>query len=279
MNDYLARSDSPLTEKEWEKIDEIVVSTARTHLVGRKFIPVFGPFGVGQQVVANDLYSGEEGSNVDMSGDGESTPLGTGQRQYLQLPIIYKDFQIHWRDVETSRQQNMPLDCSLAAAATAFLADTEDDLIFNGRSDIGAEGILTVKNRNQLAKGDWNDPGKIFDDVVKAIEVLTTDGFYGPYALVLSPKLYALANRVYENTGRLELEQIKEVVMGGVFRSARLASDQAVLVSTGPQNMDLAVSQDLITAYIDTDNLNHVFRVMEMVALRIKRPASICTFE
>lgn len=279
MTDYLARADSPLTEKEWEKIDELVVSTARTHLVGRKFIPVFGPFGVGQQVVANDLYTGEEGSNVDMSGDGESTPLGTGQRQYLQLPIIYKDFQIHWRDVETSRQQDMPLDCSLAAAATAFLADTEDDLIFNGRVDIGAVGILNVKNRNQLNKGDWNQPGQIFADVVKATEILTTDGFYGPYALVLSPKLFALANRVYENTGRLELEQIKEIVMGGVFRSARLAPDQAVLVSTGPQNMDLAVSQDLITAYIDTNNLNHIFRVMEMVALRIKRPASICTFE
>jgi uncharacterized linocin/CFP29 family protein len=45
------------------------------------------------------------------------------------------------------------------------------------------------------------------------------------------------------------------------------------------QNFDLAVSQDFKTAYLGAQNMNHPFRVLESVVLRIKRPGSICVIE
>ena len=39
--------------------------------------------------------------------------------------------------------------------------------------------------------------------------------------------------------------------------------------------MDLAVAMDFTTAYLGPDNLDQPFRVMETVALRIKRPQAI----
>jgi hypothetical protein len=39
------------------------------------------------------------------------------------------------------------------------------------------------------------------------------------------------------------------------------------------------VAQDLITAFLETSKMNHYFRVFEILALRIKRPAAICTIE
>jgi len=36
------------------------------------------------------------------------------------------------------------------------------------------------------------------------------------------------------------------------------------------------VGQDLNTAYLESKNLNHYLRVLETVALRIKRPGAIC---
>ncbi len=279
MADYLHREDAPLTELQWEKLDEVVVATAKQHLVGRQFIPVFGPFGVGLQTIQHDVFDGTDQTCVNMTGDCDEAPLGTGQREYKRLPILHKDFQIHWRDIESSAQVGVPFDCSLAAAASFFVASTEDDMIFNGRPDLDIDGLLTVANRQTLSKGDWAEAGAIFADVVGASEKLGKAGFYGPYALVLSPKLYALSNRVYANTGVLEIEQVEKIADAGVYRSSQLGDDKALLISTGSQNMDLAISQDLTTAYLDTEKMNHVFRVMEILTLRIKRPGAICTFE
>jgi uncharacterized linocin/CFP29 family protein len=51
------------------------------------------------------------------------------------------------------------------------------------------------------------------------------------------------------------------------------------VIATGASNMDLVVAQDLTTAYVASENLNHIFRVLESVVLRIKRPQSIVTLE
>jgi uncharacterized linocin/CFP29 family protein len=39
------------------------------------------------------------------------------------------------------------------------------------------------------------------------------------------------------------------------------------------------VGQDLITAYLGPEEMGHRFRVLESLALRIKRPGAICTLE
>ena len=53
----------------------------------------------------------------------------------------------------------------------------------------------------------------------------------------------------------------------------------ALLVDSGAQNMDLAVGLDLSTAYVESSNLNHLFRVVESLVLRMRRPGAVCTFE
>ena len=52
----------------------------------------------------------------------------------------------------------------------------------------------------------------------------------------------------------------------------------ALLVDSGAQNMDLAVGVDLSVAYVESSNLNHRFRVLESLVLRIRRPGAICVF-
>ncbi len=279
MSEYLMRDEAPLTEEEWHKLDDVVVNTARQHLVGRQFIPVFGPFGVGMQTIYHDVFRGDTDTSLNMTGDAETEPLGTGQRDYKRLPLLYKDFQIHWRDIESSHQLGVPFDYSLAAASAYFVARAEDKLVFHGDEALAIPGLLNAPGRHTLKKDAWSQEGKLFADVVKATEVLGAEGFYGPYALVVSPKVYAWATRVYESTGVLEIDQIKRICDGGVFRSEVLQDSEAVMVSTGAHNMDLAVSQDLVTAYLDTENMNHLFRVFETLTLRIKRPGAICTFE
>lgn len=279
---FLNRTDSPLTAKDWEQIDTVVVDVARRMLVGRRFLHLFGPMGAGIQDVDYDMFTGTGPAKVAVFGEDETSVVRAHKRVHENIPLIYKDFMIYWRDIETSRQMGMPLDVSAAAAAASFVAQREDGLIFNGlmEGECDYEGLLTATGRNTIAARDWSQAGNGFQDVVDARAKLLSAGFYGPYALVVNPVAFSQLHRVYANSGVLEIDHLREIATAGVFQSGAIAPDvPGVVLSTGIQNFDLAIGQDLATAYLGVANMNHPFRVLESLVLRIKRPGAICTLE
>ncbi len=276
---FLDRQSAPLTEEDWERLDHAMVKTARGMLIGRRTIPVLGPLGPGVSTVPYSVYGGKTPTGIDMNGENGEVSVRAEGRQTVNLPMIYKDFKMVWRDVETDRKLGIPLDVSAAVAAANDVAVQEDDLIFNGHRDLGLEGLLGAKGRQKIKFKGWEESGNALADVVQAVGALADAGHYGPFAMVVSPKLFGRMVRVYGNTGRLELEQVKAMLTGGVYFSNVIKGDKAVVLATGSQNLELAVGQDLVTGYLGPTNLNHEFRVLETAALLIRRPAAICTIE
>jgi uncharacterized linocin/CFP29 family protein len=275
----LLREDAPLTPEEWNRIDQVVVSVARERLVGRRFISVFGPLGAGVQAVYQDIFAGVDAGQVSLLGEEDIHPVHAETRSFKAIPIIYKDFVIHWRDIETAHTMSTPLDTSAAAGAASFVAEAEDNLILNGSEALGLEGLANAKWRNTVPLLNWDESGQAFQNVVNATEKLIGEGFYGPFAMVVSPSMYAKMQRVYDNTGVLEINQVREIVEAGVFRTPVLPDNTGIVVSTGAENFDIAVAQDLVTAYLGPQDMSHPFRVLEALVLRIKRPQAICTLE
>lgn len=279
LNENLQRDDAPLTPEEWANIDETVTRVARSRLVGRRFISVFGPLGAGVQCVHQDTFAGADEGGISLLGEEDIHPVHAEARKFMSVPLIFKDFWIYWRDIETSRNFGMPLDTSAAAGAANFVAEKEDDFILNGNDKLGFEGLMNAKWRNTVALEDWDESGAAFANVVEATKKLIASGYYGPFAMVVSPGMFARMQRVYDNSGVLEINQVREIVTAGVFQTPVLKDRDAVVVSIGPQNFDLAIAQDIVTAYMGPDKMNHPFRVLEALVLRIKRPEAICTLE
>ncbi len=279
LKENLLREDAPLTPGEWNSIDEIVNRAAASRLVGRRFIQVFGPLGAGMQCMHQDTFAGADSGAVSMLGEEDIHPVHTELREFKPLPLVFKDFWIYWRDVESARSFGTPLDVSAAAGAAAFVAQAEDDLIFNGNDKLGFEGLMTAKWRNTVPMLDWDQSGQAFQNVIDATRKLIDSSYYGPFAMAVSPGMFARMQRVYDGTGVLEINQVRELVTAGVFQTPVLSDNGAVIVSTGAENFDIAVAQDIITAYLGPDKMNHPFRVLESLVLRIKRPESICTLE
>ena len=279
MADFTMRAQSPLSDEQWNSIEKIVVDVARRVLVGRRLIPIFGPLGPGVQTVSDDEFTGAGVGLVSTFGEEPGAIVQAQARRYVALPIIYKDFRIYWRDVETSRQFGVPLEVSTAAGAAAFTAQAEDSLIFNGDAALGQHGLLDAPGRTTIPLSDWGVMGNAFRDVVAATEALLRAGFFGPYALVVSPVLYANMNRVYENTGVLEIEQVRKLMTAGVYQTAVVPEPTAVVISATAENLDLALGQDYTVAFLETRDMNHYFRVFETLALRTKRHGAICTLE
>jgi uncharacterized linocin/CFP29 family protein len=276
---YLNREEAPLEPGDWELIDSTIVNVARRILVGRRFLNLYGPLGAGVQDVDYDTFTGTGAAQVEVFGETETSFVRAEKRVHENIPIIYKDFMLYWRDIETSRQIGAPIDVSAAAAAAAIVAQKEDDIIFNGDKTCNYEGLTNASGRNVIGARDWAVAGNGYLDVVDARAQLLAKGFYGPYAVVLSPLWHASLHRVYANSGVLEINHVRELATAGVYQTPALKDGHGVILSVGFQNFDITVAQDLVTAYLGVERMNHPFRVFESLVLRLKRPGAICTIE
>jgi uncharacterized linocin/CFP29 family protein len=277
--EFLLRDDAPFSQEQWERIDDTVIRTARQTLIGRRFIHIYGPLGAGVDSVMTESFDNGGEANAGFAGDEETAAVKVSQRRHWELPMIYKDFYILWRDLENAKQFRLPLDYSAVASAASICAKQEDNLIFNGNKSLGYEGLLTAKGIQRIAKSDWGEDSNAFNDVVSGIEALVGKGFTGEFTLVVSPDLYTKMQRIQPQLGILELDRIKSLVDGKIYQTTAVGQDRAILLSSEFRNLDLAVGQDLITAYLGPEKLNHGLRVLETVLLRIKNPEAIVVFE
>lgn len=266
---YLSREVASLPEGLWPRIDSTVTDAARQALVGRRFLHLFGPLGVGAADVAVD--------DVDALGErAEGDIMTTTGRRLVEIPTVYHDFTLLARDLETAGRAGVPVDLSRAAAAAERCALAEDRLALLGDAPAGYDGLLTTPGVNEVGRSEWGEGENAFADVSAAMALLADKSIYGPYALVMGPGLFARLHRIQPGTGVLEIDRVRELVGGHVYQTPVLeAGSQAALLATSERNMDLAVGLDLTTAYLEQVGLNHTFRVLETVVPRVKRPAAV----
>lgn len=269
--DYLARESAPISLDMWTQIDNAVIETAKKHLVCRRFLHLFGPLGAGVSQVS-----------VDSRNKEEQLTNGFGQfsgRKVIELPLAYEDFTLYWRDIEESIKGNRPPDLSSAIAAAQRCAKQEDNLILFGNSQLGLEGLMTAKNSFKIKRGNWKDGEDAFRDIAHGIAHLASGCMLGRYALVVSPDIYLDLQRILPGINIPESERIAKLVNGHLYASGSFGANKAVLVCAEPQYMDLVAGCDIGVGYLETKDFNHVFRIMETVALRIKEPLAIVNFE
>lgn len=262
--DYLGRSGAPCPEELWSAIDNAVVSSAKNALAARRFIPFTGPAGASAQFAKIDRFNKSE--------EFDEWYVKTTNRQVVEIPQLYSDFWLNWRDIEASG--TMP-DLSGAMFAAQKLARHEDEMVFYGIPALGVEGLATVKGSSSIKRKDWSQGENAFADVAAGIETLAKNGRIGRRALTVSPDLAIQLQRIQPGTGQLESKRIKKLVGSGIIVSPVLKSGTALLACAEPFCMDLLVGQDIRTAYLESVDLNHHFRVLETALPRIKCPDAI----
>ena len=276
--DILDRASAPLSAAEWKALDDAMIKAVRQVVIGRRMIELQGPLGPGVYTIPYSVFCDEPAPvEMDLTGDQDAHVVSASVRKTIELPALYQDFKLMWRDIQSDRKLGTPFDTSAAAVAAANVAGQEDRLIFQGDAALGMEGLMTADGSLHVPMSDWSKAGTALSDVVKAISALSAHAHFGPYALAVSPVLYGQLIRAYANTGLLEIDQVKALVADGIYVSNALSAKQAVVVETGARNMSLVVGQDISIAYLGAENMNHPFRILETAALVIRRPSAICT--
>lgn len=264
--DYLNRTTSPFDTVLWDRIDEVAAEAARDALTGRRFLDVEGPYGAG-------LTSIEVGADEFCRGTGSDKTCAVISRQ-IPVPMLRSNCQIGMRRIVTSETQDTPLDLTPVEDAAESLAALEEDFIYQGEPNFGLEGLLTAKKRNKVKRSDWSKVQVALEDVLKAVSALDKGGFFGPYALALSPKLYNdLFNR-YEGTDRLQVTNLQRLCQLGVHKAA---IEGAVLVDQRVGK--LVLGQDMHAGYTGLDGILYQLFLSESVVFKLEEPAAICTLE
>lgn len=273
-------SDNPLAGPLHDQLLKEAIDEAKRVLVGRRILHVWGPLKSGMTHVKRVRFGRDELARVDLYGrEDDPEPIFAPVERHHTVPIIYKDFLIHGREIDLARMEGFPLDPTVAIRAAHWVCDSEDDLIFQGKADSEVEGFMNASGRNSVPLNDWTRQGQAYTDVVNAIEVMLSQNHHGPYAMVMNPRLYHQLHYAHEGAVLLPIDQIRKLVDHGVYRTPVLSDDEAVIISVGKQNFDIAVTHDLDLTYLEPRGMNHAFRIHEMLALRIKRPEAVCTLE
>jgi len=269
--DFLSREGSPIPAELWKKIDEAVVSTAKKILTGRRFISIYGPLGAGIQSINVD--------NISELDESEGSIAVIKGRTYQHIPLINQDFSLLWRDLEFADQTGAPVDLSKASWAAGQCALKEDELIFLGNEALGYKGLLTEEGTVRLPISDWGEGENPFRDISSGLAKFIEKGIVGRKALVVSPHLLIHLQRIQPGTGVTEYERVSRLVDGNIFTTTVIKGNKAVLVCAEAQNIDLVIGQDMICSYLETKNLNHYFRIIETLLLRIKNKDAVVVFE
>jgi uncharacterized linocin/CFP29 family protein len=255
MSDFLMRDDAPISSEIWEKIDDMVVTVFKKVVVGRRFIPLQGPVGWGQELAPLFQFTKENGAYVTTEKNG-----------YLPLQDLQSEFMLRAKQLLIAAQTPFGLDLGAVAIAATELAKEEDKVVLGG---------LMEKAECHGELGDWSAIGGPFAAVAQAVAQLRATGFDGPFVLVLSPAMYARLASLMEY-GRREIDLVQSLVTGGIFQWTDMEDNAAMVISPQDWNMDMVVGQDVVTAWLGNTALDQLFRVFESVALRVKRPGGTC---
>jgi uncharacterized linocin/CFP29 family protein len=257
--DFLMRDDSKLSAEQWQIIDQKVIAAAKSVLVGRKFLDIYGPLGAG--IPTLDVTDSE------------------GQKKPVTIPLIASDFTLSWRELQTAETLRIPMSYAQVASAAVDCALQEEKLIFLGDEDLGCSGLLSTPGVKKVKMQDWGDGENAFADIVSGLQHMLEHQTYGGKVLVASPDVYAKLQRIQPGTGHLESKRISALIEGKIYQTPIMPEKTAILIATGEQNMDLAIGQDMITGYLGSEALDHDFRIFETVLPRIKNKHAIVVYE
>lgn len=276
-----------LTSEEINYVETAITKTVRPLLVGRQLMPVIPLAHAGFREYTYYTENDMSAALIDMQGEEEAQDLVDLTEGDVDIPIIHKEYTLHWRDVLMRRNSGTDLNTQHAENAGRQVAEDEDKLILSGEytgfNALGIEGLCSATGRNTFNGADWNTASNAVTDVAKAKYYLRTDGYYGPYKLVMPSAIYYLIEELVSNTGKWYFEAIGELI-GGVenilISDSLYASDggqdSVLLVDTQPGNFGLVVGQDLSNHMAQKPNMNYFGRVWEAVAPVIKRPEAVC---
>ena len=156
-----------LRDDEWEAVDRAVIAAYLDELVAFRDLDSARPdlraaerHGVHAAAVGRHRSAWVPANRSIYAATPAEDDLANYTLRNLPLPIISKTFHLDQRILMTGRKNGTPIDTANVQRATRSVAESIDDLFFNGGFTYGAAtvyGYVTHPQRNTIAGGAGSD--------------------------------------------------------------------------------------------------------------------------
>jgi uncharacterized linocin/CFP29 family protein len=281
------------TEEHWNRLYGAVTEEAQKARVAAQIFKSVG--GIDRTTVAVPPYTLSTRANPSKT--FSDSKLTVDSDPSLFLTKIAVNVQLRSREI-ADPELNAPL--TMFRRAANYVARIEDSLVFNGRPGpdalppFGLNGIPDVYKVSGEGRVEGVFPflgnaggrkpvqiksprqgDQIIVAMIEAIDALDSAGQLGPYACVLSPKLF---EAICTPTSNLVLprDRILPFLQAPLLRSSNIQGEFGAVIALSADPLELVVGDDIHLRYLQTNEDAHrVFQVSERVALRIKETAAI----
>lgn len=283
-----------LTSDEIKYIETVITKTVYPQLVGRMLMPqkILPHAGFLSYHYYTETDMGA--AIISMKGEMESQDTLDLTENEVKVPVLHKDYTLHWRDLEARRNAGQDLDTQHAENAARQVAEEEDKLILTGEHSgwpaLGIAGLVgSCPAGNRTDGNAWTTPANILTDLATGKAGLRALGHYGPYRFVVTPSVYAYMEKIaaggagsdkwfFQAIGELIGGVENILISGSLFATADAGVDEAILVDIGQGNFELIVGLDLSIKATELKSGNVYVMVRECVVPVIKRPNAIWEF-
>jgi len=281
--------NSQLRRDEWQRLDAAVQQSALIRLnavadlKGAGLTEPIGSFGT----LTTQWNQQSELTQADVSMTGQSV----GERDRLEnkiagrpVPVIFKDFIIPKRQLDSSRLLGNPIDTTHAIAATRVVSEKLEEMLVNGESTTVFDGntiygYTTEPNRNtdtatNYGGGDWGTIGNIVPTISGMIGAAEADRYYGPYVVYASTTQYNQAATSFftDGSGESALNRVLRIPsITNMKPNDSLADGAVVLVTMQKDVVDWAEHMDIsVVEWMSGDGMVGFYKVMAVATPRVK---------
>jgi uncharacterized linocin/CFP29 family protein len=283
--------NSALLKDEWEELDRRVVQPAQYQLRLINILQRYGLTrrlgGLGTMIAQYNTVSEVTPANISLSGHASGQKDNADYNiEGVPVPVIFKEFELDQRYLESSRRMGDGVDMTNGVAAARVVFEKMEDVVLNGDSSINLNGKtiygmtnhpgINTDTAGNYGGGDWGTIAHITNTVTGMVNAAKADRFYGPFGLFVATTQYNQAMMSYYDgldstpLGRLnsweDIEFVEEL--------PTLADGEIMLVELSPDVVEVAY----VPGYFPITNLEWTsgdgmlnnFKVLSVMTVIVK---------
>jgi uncharacterized linocin/CFP29 family protein len=256
---HLLRSNAPITDIAWDRLDIEGRERLVPALGARKLVDFSGPLGWGHS--ATNL-----GRVSDITAPGEN--LRARQRRVLPLVELRAGFVISRDELLDADRGATDLDLTELDAAARRIAVAENIAVFHGWAEASIVGVTGATTHEPITLG--TDYAGYPGQVAKAVETLLEAGVSGPYGLALGPKEYTGVVETTEHGGLVVFDHLRQILGGPIVWAPGVTG--AVVLSLRGGDFLFESGEDLSLGYSHHDANNVHLYLEESFSFRVATP-------
>jgi uncharacterized linocin/CFP29 family protein len=264
--DILKRELAPIPAEAWTEIDAQAMRSLTALLSARKVVDVSAPMGTN--------FPGVPEGRLEYPDQQPAGGLRFGIHKVHHLVETRIPFELDIQEMDNVVRGAKDVDLSNLEEAAREIARFEERVVYHGLPEANIKGLKMCSGDSCMSIG--STPEQLLETIAEGITSLTARSVEGPYAFVVGPKLWSLMSAHFQ--GYPVKMQAENILGGQVVLSPYLSgefADEAYLVSTRGEDLELILGQDLAIGYEKSTAERVTLYIMESFTFRILEPAAV----